>query len=59
MMRAEQIGLQLSEAVAMFLLARIARSTGQLFTILERLDNASLAAKRKLTVPFVKQVLGL
>jgi DnaA family protein len=59
MMRAEQIGLQLSEAVAMFLLARIARSTGQLFAILERLDNASLAAKRKLTVPFVKQVLGL
>lgn len=59
MMRAMQIGLQLSEVVAKFLLSRISRSTGQLFSILERLDIASMAAKRKLTVPFVKEVLGL
>lgn len=59
MMRAKQIGLQLNESVAKFLLARIPRSTGQLFAILERLDSASMAAKRKLTVPFVKQVLSL
>ena len=59
MMRAEQIGLQLIEPVANFLLARVSRSTGQLFDILENLDNASLAAKRKLTIPFIKEVLGL
>jgi DnaA family protein len=58
-MRAEQIGLQLSEPVANFLLSRVSRSTGQLFSILENLDNASLAAKRKLTIPFIKEVLGL
>lgn len=58
-MRSDQIGLEINEAVAKFLLSRIPRSTGQLFAILERLDSASLAAKRKLTVPFVKEVLGL
>ncbi len=59
MMRAEQIGLQISKPVANFLLSRMSRSTGQLFAILERLDSASLAAKRKLTIPFVKEVLDL
>ena len=58
-MRAEQIGLQLSEPVANFLLARVYRGTGQLFGTLENLDNASFAAKRKLTIPFIKEVLGL
>ncbi len=58
-MRAEQIGLNLSETVANFLISRVSRSTGQLFGTLESLDIASLAAKRKLTIPFVKEVLGL
>lgn len=59
-MRAEQIGLQLSEKVARFLLLRIPRDTGELFSVLKRLDNASLiAVKRKLTIPFVRSVLGL
>jgi len=51
--------LQISKPVANFLLSRMSRSTGQLFAILERLDSASLAAKRKLTIPFVKEVLDL
>ena len=59
MRRAEQIGLQLNESVANFLLTRVSRSTGKLFGVLENLDNASLAAKRKLTIPFIKGVLGL
>lgn len=58
-MRAEQIGLQLNETVANFLLARLSRNTGELFDTLELLDTASLAAKRKLTIPFVKKVLKL
>lgn len=57
--RAEQVGLELNEAVANYLLARVARSTEELFKILEKLDHASLAAKRRLTIPFVKEVLGL
>lgn len=59
-MRAEQVGLHLSEKVAKFLLLRIPRNMGELFGVLKRLDNASLVAvKRKLTIPFVRSVLGL
>ena len=58
-MRAEQIGLELNNSVANFLLSRVSRSTGQLFEVLEKLDHASLAAKRRLTIPFVKEVLSL
>ena len=59
MMRAKQIGLDLRLEVAKFLLARIPRSTKDLFATLEALDSATLAAKRKLTVPFVKDFLGV
>lgn len=59
MMRAKQIGLDLRLEVAKFLLARIPRSTKDLFATLEELDSATLAAKRKLTVPFVKDFLGV
>lgn len=58
-MRAEQIGLHLNEVVANYLFARVSRNTEELFKILEKLDRASLAAKRKLTIPFVKEVLQL
>ena len=58
-MKASQIGLELKQSVAKFLLNRIDRSPGKLFATLKILDHASLAAKRKLTVPFVKEVLGL
>jgi DnaA family protein len=58
-MRAKQIGLDLSQAVANFLLSRIERDTGKLFATLRKLDKESLAAKRKLTIPFVKKVLKL
>lgn len=59
MMRAEQVGLELNEAVANYLLTRVSRSTEKLFKILETLDHASLAAKRRLTIPFVKEVLKI
>jgi DnaA family protein len=29
-----------------------------LFDMLERLDQASLQARRKLTIPFVKEIMG-
>ncbi|HBO37986.1 MAG TPA: DnaA regulatory inactivator Hda, partial [Pasteurellaceae bacterium] len=35
------------------------RDMHTLFDALERLDQASLQAKRKLTIPFVKEILGL
>lgn len=58
-MRAQGRGLVLSKQVGQFLLRRCARQMSVLFNILERLDQASMAAQRKLTIPFVKSVLQL
>lgn len=55
--RAEARGLQLGEEVAHYLIARVARDPASLFSLLDRLDRASLQEKRKLTIPFVRQVL--
>lgn len=57
-MRARHRGLDFSEEVGRYILGRSPRMTHQLFDALNRLDGASLRAKRKLTVPFVKQVMG-
>ena len=57
--RAHSLGLQLSDSVAQFLVTRCSRNMSDLIDILARLDNASLAAQRRLTIPFVKQVLAL
>lgn len=52
-------GLELSDEVANFLLKRLARDLQILIEKLDLLDHASLQAQRKLTLPFVKSVLGL
>lgn len=57
-LRAAQRGLQLPDEVARYLLTRGGRGLDELFNLLERLDQASLQAQRRLTLPFVKQVLG-
>jgi DnaA-homolog protein len=56
-LRAAWRGLELPAEVARYLLQRTERSNRALFALLDRLDNAALAAQRKLTVPFVKRVL--
>ena len=58
-LRAKARGIELSDEVAQFILHRAPRHIGELFEILDRLDRASLAEQRKLTIPFVKQVLSL
>jgi DnaA family protein len=58
-LRAGQRGLKLPVEVASYLLTRTPRNMPALIDLLERLDHASLAAKRRLTVPFVREVLGL
>lgn len=55
---AAQRGLQLPDATARYLLRRVARDVPSLMAALARLDAASLAAQRRLTIPFVKQVLA-
>lgn len=57
-LRASRRGLQLPDDVGRFILTRGSRSTSSLFELLEQLDQASLQAQRKLTIPFLKQTLG-
>ncbi len=51
-------GLDLPEASTEYLLRHEARDLGHLMAVVERLDAASLQAGRRLTVPFIKSVLG-
>ncbi|HSN72809.1 MAG TPA: DnaA regulatory inactivator Hda [Steroidobacteraceae bacterium] len=52
--RAAQRGLVLSPAVARFLQLRLPRDTATLCAAVDALDEASLAAGRRLTLPFVR-----
>lgn len=56
--RAAARGLDFDAAALDWLLRRASRDLGNLTAIFERLDRASLAAQRRLTVPFLRQVLG-
>lgn len=57
--RAEVRGMKISDEVAHFLMQRTARDFHALFALLERLDRETLAAQRKITIPFVKELLRL
>lgn len=57
-LRAERRGLAIDEAAIEWLLKRAQRDLGSLTALLERLDRESLAAQRRVTVPFLRQVLG-
>ena len=57
--RAQQRGFELSDQVVEFLMKRVNRDTRNLFHWLDRLDRRSLEAQRKLTVDFVREVLGV
>lgn len=58
-LRAQLRGLTIGDEVGRYLLLHVERDMRSLCRVLERLDRASLAAQRRLTIPFVKQVLGL
>lgn len=58
-LRAKQRGLKITLLVGRFLLNHCSRSMTELFGILEVLDRASLAEQRRLTIPFVKQILSI
>lgn len=59
MMRADRRGMSLSEEVGKFILTHCPRHMSTLFAALDALDKVSLAAQRKLTIPFVKTVLQI
>lgn len=56
--RAAQRGLEMPEATARYLIRRVPRELPGLLELFETLDRASLAAGRRLTVPFVREILS-
>jgi len=56
--RAQRRGLVLEDAALDWLLRRVDRDLASLTALLDRLDRASLAAQRRITVPFLRAVLG-
>ena len=52
-------GLDLTDDVLEYLFSRVGRSQESLADVIEKLDFESLAQSRKLTIPFVREVLKL
>ena len=55
---AERRGIGLDDAVVDWLFAHHARDLGSLMRLLERIDQAALAARRRVTVPFLRDLLA-
>lgn len=58
-LRARHRGLELPDDTARYLLTRSRRDMTSLYQLLDRLDTEALRAQRRLTIPFVRDVLGL
>jgi DnaA family protein len=56
-LRAAQRGLQLPYETSEYLLKRMPRDLRSLFDLLDQLDEASLAAQRRLTIPFIRDAI--
>ena len=56
--RANELGFELSDEVAGYILQHLPRDTHWLFSLLERLDHSTLAAQRRVSIPFIKALLG-
>jgi DnaA family protein len=56
-LRAAQRGLTLPYETSEYLLKRMPRDLRSLFDILDKLDEASLVAQRRLTIPFIRDAL--
>jgi DnaA-homolog protein len=57
-LRAHLRGLELPEETALYLQRRFRRDLPTLYQLLDAIDAAALQAQRRLTVPFIRQVLA-
>jgi len=55
--RAAARGIEIDDAVIDWLFAREKRDLASLLAVLDRIDSASLAAQRRVTVPFLRKML--
>lgn len=57
-LRARSRGFELEDNVVEFIMRHFARDTASLFGLLDRIDSASLSRQRKVTIPFVRDLLS-
>lgn len=57
-LRAHLRGFELPDDAAQYLLRRLPRDMSSLYAFLDELDQASLIAQRRLTLPFVRDILA-
>lgn len=57
-LRAARRGLEIDDAAIDWMLSHVDRDLGTLTALLDRLDRASLAAQRRVTLPFLRSVLA-
>ena len=55
-LRAQHRGFEMAEDVARYILSRYPRDLPSLFILLDRIDQASLAQQRRVTIPFLRQL---
>ncbi|MDZ7770708.1 MAG: hypothetical protein U5K38_17395 [Woeseiaceae bacterium] len=58
-LRARHRGLDLPDETARYLLGRSRRDMASLYRLLDELDAAALKAQRRLTIPFVREVMSV
>ena len=58
-LQAELRGLSLDENCAAYLLQRLSRDLRELMDGLDRIDHYALSAKRKITIPLLREAMGL
>ena len=56
-LRARHRGFDFPEEVIDFVMSRLPRDTKALFNLLDQIDEASLSAQRRVTIPLVKELL--
>ncbi len=56
--KANERSFELSDEVIEYLIRRVDRNLGSLMEVLDKIDHDSLAAKRKITIPFVKELIS-
>ncbi len=56
--KARQYGFDLTPTIGRYLLHNYSRDLPSLWLLLEKINHETLAAKRKLTIPFLKQIIN-
>jgi DnaA family protein len=57
-LRAKLRGFELPDETLQWLQRRFPRDMGSLYELLDTLDEAALVAQRRLTIPFIREVLS-